>query len=280
MEARQLPDAVMMTTLGVWKGLWAKIIAFVPNLVAAVIILAVGYVVSRLLQKLGTALLQRVGFDRVSARVGLEDILARGNVHATASEIVGHVVFWLFMLTFLISATEALGLPNVSGTIGALVRYLPNVIGAAVIVVVGLTVAHFVRDLVRGGAETLGADYGRALGGLVYGVLVLVVASLAIGQLQIETVLFNRVVQIALIAAGLALALALGLGTRSIAMHIVAGAYVREMLTPGALVSVGDITGSLQEVGTIVTRLRAADGRTVYIPNGQLTETVVSQSSE
>jgi hypothetical protein len=277
MEGNQLRDAVVMTTLGLWKGLWAKMIAFVPSLIGAAILLIVGYLVGKLARHFVVVLLRRVGFDSASSRVGLHRILERAGIVVTAAEVVGHVVFWLLMLTFLVSAAETLGLANVSQTIDAFVLYLPNVVGAAVIVVVGTTVAAFVRDMVRSGAEGLGIDYARALATLAHGALLVVIASLAIGQLQIETALLNRVVQIVLIATGLGIALAMGLGTRDIAGHIVAGVYLRDLYRPGAKLSVDHREGKLEEVGTIVTRLTTADGGSVYIPNSHLAAVIVSE---
>jgi small-conductance mechanosensitive channel len=277
MGGTQLRDAIVMSTMGLWKGLWAKMVAFIPNVLGALVLLAVGYVLAKLARHFTTALLQRIGFDRASSRIGLHGILEQANIRLTAGEIIGHIIFWLLMLTFLVSASETLGLPNVSQTIDAFVLYLPNVIGAAVIVVVGMTVASFVRDLVRSAAGSLGVDYAKALGSLAHGALLVVIASLAVGQLQIETVLLNRVVQIILIAAALALALAMGLGTRDIAAHIVAGVYLRDVYRPGMKLSMGENAGTVEEVGTIVTRLATDDGRSVFIPNGQLTAAVVNE---
>ncbi|MGE0824442.1 MAG: mechanosensitive ion channel domain-containing protein [Candidatus Binatia bacterium] len=273
MNSEQVKDLVVSVT----ANPWAKIVAFAPNLMGMLFILVLGYLVSRGLQKIATLIFQKLGFDSLSVRVGLAGILQRTGIYITASVILGRLVFWLFMLTFLISATETLGLSNVSRTIDSFVRYLPNVIGAAVIVIIGMTLAQFVRDLVRSGATGLGVEYARGLGNLAYGVLIVVTGSLAVGQLQIETVLFNRVVEIVLIATGAALALALGFGTRDIARHVVAGTYLRDLYRPGMNISVGEDSGAVQDVGTVITRIRAEDGHTIYIPNGHLTEVVVRE---
>jgi small-conductance mechanosensitive channel len=119
-------------------------------------------------------------------------------------------------------------------------------------------------------------EYARVLANAVYVVLIVIVGSLAVGQLQIQTALFNRVVEIVLVAAGLALALALGLGTREIANHIVAGVYLRDLYRPGMEVTIGEHGGALEQMGPIVTTLRSADNHTVHIPNGRLTEQVVT----
>lgn len=260
------------------QNLGDRAAAFLPNLVAAAVILAIGYVVSAVLRRLSGGTLRRMGLDEATRRIGVRSNLDRAGIRSNVSDIIGTLVFWLFMLTFVISAAETMGLRDVSRTIDAFVRYLPNVIGAGVIVVVGLAIAHFVRGVVRSATSSLGLDYARGLSNLAYGVLVVVIASLAVGQLRINTALLDRLVEILLIASGGALGLALGLGTRDIAKQIVAGVYARDLFPAGAQLTIGEERGSLEEVGAVCMRLRTGDGRVLYVPNALITERVVEQS--
>jgi small-conductance mechanosensitive channel len=260
------------------RTLGDRAVAFLPNLVAAALILTVGYLVSAGLRRISRAMLRRMGLDEATRRIGIRSSLDRAGIQSGVADILGTLVFWLFMLTFLISAAETLGLRDVSRTIDAFVRYLPNVIGAGVIVVVGLIIAHFVRDLVRSATGGLGGDYARCLSNLAYGVLVVVIASLAVGQLKINTALLDRLVEILLIASGGALGHALGHGTRDNARQQVAGIYARDLFPAGAQLAIGEDRGALEEVGAVCMRLRTSDGRVLYVPNSLITETVVRQS--
>lgn len=257
---------------------------FAPNLFGMLLILVLGFIVSRFAERLVSMLLKRVGFDRVSQDVGIGLALSRARLEISAAEIVGKLVFWLLMLTFLVSAAEALGLENVSRTIDSFVGYLPNVIAAVVIVVIGVLLANFARELVASGATNLGVGYANVISRLVFGVILVVVGTLAIGQLHIETMLINRIVEIALIATSAALALAIGLGSRDTARNIIAGVYAREAFRPGTDIDCGKDRGKIEEVGAINTRIRVDSGeggvKAVYVPNGQLTEMMVRSYSE
>jgi len=256
---------------------WIKITEFIPNILGMLIILLVGYLVSKGLQKLTIVILKKLGFDRLGTEAGLDRLEEHAGIRLTSSDLLGLIVFWFFMLTFLISAAETLGLGNVSRTIGVFVRYLPNLFGATLILLAGLTLGRFIRTVVQNSVARLGLDYSRGLGSLSYGAIAIVTLSLAVGQLQIETVLFNRVVEILLIAAGIALALALGLGTRDIAKHIVAGVYVRDVYKPGTTVEIGSVRGTIRDVGTVITRIQDREAHTVYVPNATLTDTMVRE---
>ena len=277
MKLNDVADVSVDALWAPFTALWVKVIAFTPTLLAVLVIVVVGYVVSAVLRRLTAAVLRRIGFDDASRRIGVRAMLDRAGIAAAASDVIGGLVFWLFLLTFFISAAETLGLHNVSLTIDALVRYLPNVIGAAVIAVVGLTVAHFIRDAVRAGTASLGVEYAGGVSGVIYVMLIVIVASLAVGQLRIQTELFNRVVEIVLVASGGALGLALGLGMRDVARHLVTGVYARELFRPGTELSIGEDTGTVDEVGPLFTRLAGRDGRHLYVPNGRLTESVLHE---
>jgi len=274
---KQVSTEIASTIQQSMTELWTKVAGFVPNLVGMLVILIVGYIISKVLQWSAVAILDRVRFDKAGEKTGLNDAMQKVGIKRTASEIVGVLIFWFFMLTFLLSAAEALGLENVSQTIDSFVEYLPHVIGAAVIVVVGLLVANFARTAMQTALERLGVDYGKAASKLVYGVLIVVIGSLAISQLQIETGLINRVIEIGLLAVGAALAISLGLGTRDVARNVVAGVYARDSFKAGSKISIGDNQGTIEAVTAVNAKIRRDDGGVIYIPNAQLIDNVVHE---
>jgi small-conductance mechanosensitive channel len=259
--------------------MWTKLAGFIPNLIGMLLILVVGYLVSKVLQWTAAAVLKRIRFDRAAEKTGLSESMGKIGIKRTASEIVGLLVFWFFMLTFVISAADALGLENVTKTIDSFVGYLPKVIGATVILVVGLLIAGFVRTAVRTALERIGIEYASAASKLAYSVLIVLIGSLAFGQLQIEITLVNRVIEIVLLAAGAALALALGFGTRDIARHVVAGVYARESFKVGTHLRFGEDEGTVEAVTAVNTRVRTPQGEKIYIPNGQLVESLVREET-
>ena len=271
-------DEVQETVIRPMLGLWAKVVAFVPNIVAALLLLLVGYFVARLVSLGISKLLEKLGLDRLAERAGITTAVQSTGIETSASVIFGKIVYWLIFLTFLISAADTLGLPRVSSTIDDFVLYLPKLIGALLVVIIGLFVAHLVRSAVEAAVQSMGLDYGRPLGTLLYILMVVVIASLAINQLEIETALLNQVVSIMLFAIAAAVALSLGLGTRSIAGNIVAGLYARELFPPGDTIVVGDITGRVVEVSTTNTLIELEDGTTWSLPNSELIDRQVHTS--
>lgn len=267
----------------VWQpmvGLWSKVLEFLPNIAAAVLLLIVGYVVAKAVGLVITKVLAKLGLDKLTERSGVANAVQSTGLDASASSIIGKIVYWLIFLLFMIAAADSLGLPRVSDTINGFVQYLPKLVGAVLVVIIGLSAAHMVRTAIETAAQGMQLDYGKALGSLVYALMVIVVISLAIGQLEIETDLLNQVVSIMLFAIGAAVALSLGLGTRNTAGNIVAGLYARDLFPPGDKITVGDVSGTVIEVSTTNTLLELEDGTTYSVPNSLLVESQVHTTEQ
>ena len=264
------------TIVTVMTTLWIKIAGFLPNLAGAILLLLIGYFISRFVSFILAKGLDKAGFNKLSDKVGVAATLGRANIKLGAAEIVGKLAFWVIMLTFLVTATETLGLPRVSETLDEFILYLPKVIGAALVLIIGLFVAHFVRDLIRSSAEGIGVEYAKPLSAAVHGVLFIVVVSLAIGQLEIDTGLLDTVISILIAAIGVAVAISLGLGTRELAANILAGVYARDLYRAGDVMELNDIRGTLDSIGTVKTQIKQQDGSLVSVANGVLINSCVS----
>jgi small-conductance mechanosensitive channel len=250
--------------------IWGKVAGILGNVAVAALLLVAGHFLGKLLASIVSKLLNKVGLDTLSEKAGLSDGMMGASFSLTPSLVLGKIIYWLVFLTFIISAADKLGLETVSATINNFVLYLPKVIGAFIVVIVGLFVAGLVRTGIETALAGLNLGYEKALGGLVYGVIVIIVLSLGVNQLEIETDLFNQVVVIFLMAGAGAVALALGLGTRDVAGNVVAGVYARELYQPDDLLKVGDVMGTVIAVTSTSLVLQTEAGTRLTIPNSRL----------
>jgi small-conductance mechanosensitive channel len=155
-----------------------------------------------------------------------------------------------------------------------LLDFLPNVIAALVVFLVGSMVARLAGNWVSLIAAAGGLDYARRLGSLVQYVVTLFVMVLALGVLGIQVGLLVTAITIMIGAFGLAIGLALGLGARTIVYHILAGYYVRQRYQPGQTITLGQISGEVSGTGSVNTIVATDEGSTI-VPNGVLLEATV-----
>lgn len=267
-------DPWSQSLLGAMSALWAPIAAFIPRLFGALLVVAVGFLVAKLLDTLLSKLLAKVGLDRLVAGTGVTKLLGRVGIRVPISTLIGKIVYWFVLLIFLVSAAESLGLARVSATLDMLALYVPKVFGAGIILLVGVLLGQLVSGMVRGAAEGVGIDYAGGLARIAQGLIIIISISVAIGQLEVKTELLNYVIAIGLISVGLAGALALGLGSRELVSQILAGIYVRELYEVGQRVRLEalGLDGEIEEIGTAKTLLLTDDGEVVSIANRVLLE--------
>lgn len=196
----------------------ASIFAFVPRLISFLVILFLGWIIAKALERTVNWLLRRIGFDRMAQRVGLTRIEQRMNIHLDAVRLLGRIVFWFVFLIFLLPAVDSLGLTTISALLSTLITYIPNVFVAVLIFFLGMLLATFVADVVRSfmstryGNPTIYANIARsAILGLT--------ALMALEQLGVAPTLLNILFTAIIGALALAFGLAFGLGGRETAQH-------------------------------------------------------------
>lgn len=252
-----------------------NILSWLPSLAGALLWLVIGWIVARIVQFILANLLRRLGLDRVSEKAGINKFLTDANLDPSISRMIARLTYWLILLIFILAAAESLGLEGVASTLSALVAYLPNVLAATLILVIGGLIARLVGDGIGALAIQSGLSTGALLGQVIRYVLLIFIGILALGQLGIQTTLLSTVTVVLITAIALALALAFGIGSRDVARNIMAGMHVKDNYTIGQALKVRGISGKVVNVGTVKTLLET-DGGLVSLPNTVLIDEEVT----
>lgn len=252
----------------------SDVVAWLPNLGVALLLILVGWIVARLAQAILGGLLRRLGVDRVAERAHANKFLVSIGMGSSTVDLFARLVFWLILLVFLLAATESLGLAGVVDTLGGLIDYLPNVLAAALILLFGGLLSRVLGDAIGGLTEQSGLEGGAALGRVVRYALFAFAIILALQQLGVETTLLTTTTLALIGAAALALAVAFGLGSQQLARNIMAGFHVREEFIIGQELTIGDQQGVLIQIGNAKSKLQTDQGE-ISIPNSLLAEGVV-----
>lgn len=251
-----------------------EVVDFLPNLIGAVLVLFLGWVASRLTELVAGRILRTLGVDRAAARLHFGDVLRRAGVNLPVSGIVARLLFWLLMLTFVLSSVETLGLEAVTQTLHRLVGYIPNIIGALLTTLLGFLLARFLGTIASSAAAAAGFASARRLGFLaqiLVGALVIVIATEQIG---VATTVLIVPLTAVLGALSLAGGIAFALGARPIITHILAGHFLKRSLPRDVFVEIEGKRGVIERIGPTDTLLRDGEKRW-SVPNAQLIECVV-----
>lgn len=271
-----MPTTTTITDWGVatWTGLTAGLtafFAFLPSLLGAALILLIGWGVASLLYTLTDKLLDAVRFDALMARIRVDEAINRSGVRIDPSNLIATLVKWSVLLVAFMMAAEKLGLTQVSMGISSILGYIPNVIAAALILGLGLLLAGFVSNLVRGAAASAGVRTTELLADLAYWAIAIFAALGAIGQLNIAPTLVQTLYTAVIAAIALAGALAFGLGLREQARDVVAGRALTDHVHEGDEIVMGDVRGRVTRVGALKTLITGSEG-TISVPNHLLAD--------
>lgn len=202
------------------RSSWYQIAGAAPRVMVAMLLLIVGWLLAKLVQRVAIKLMRLVRLDTAAERSGLEDFLVRGGVRFTLVTLIGQILYWGLLLIFAVAVFNVLGLAMGPELVARLTRYVPNVVVALVVLVFGSMAARFIRGLVEAYLGNVGMKGGANIGLLVQGALLAFVAILALEQLGVAVNLLASAFQLAFGGFCLALALAFGLGGRSWAESI------------------------------------------------------------
>ncbi|MEX1111825.1 MAG: hypothetical protein WEC84_00005 [Candidatus Andersenbacteria bacterium] len=216
----------MATNAGTWTDaivtsltdLWAQFISFIPNLVAALVVFFVGWAIAvavgRLIEKGLTVLRVNAAFENLQ---GLKRAVEQGGLKLNVPKLVGEIFKWFLLIVTLLAATDILGLNEVSGFLGAVLLYIPNVVVAALILVIAVVLANFVYRTVLASVEAAGFTSGGIIASISKWAIIVFALFAALLQLNVASGLIQTFLTAFSAMLAIAGGLAFGLGGKELA---------------------------------------------------------------
>lgn len=195
-------------------------IGFLPALIGAAIILMLGWLISGFLARLIERALKAVGIEGAVERSGIGDFVRRSGTKMTVSGVIAALVKYFIFLIFVQAAANVLGIPQLTEIINRIILFIPNVIVALAIIVIGSLIARFLSGLVRSSVSELGVGSPNLLATLTQYIVIGFAVIAAIDQLGIAATLINTLLVGLIGSVALAVGLAFGLGGRDVAAQI------------------------------------------------------------
>ena len=205
--------------------LWQRMLAgaeslgtIVPALIGAGVILLTGYFLARQIEKWTDHLLKKMEFNKVAAAGGLTDAMERAGTRLDPVHAIGKLLFWLVMLVVILLSATALGLESINQMFGMMLSYIPTIIAALIIVILGMIVGEFVRAIVLASAGNV--EGVPTLAKVAKTAVILIAIFMALQQVGVAGDIVTSAFTLILGAVALAFGLAFGLGNRELAGEI------------------------------------------------------------
>lgn len=200
---------------------WTRLAAFIPQLLAALLLLFIGWIVAKLIRAAFNKFLGVIRFDQLAQKSGVESFLKYGELEVSLSKILAELVYWLVMLVVIILVSDSLGLSKVTELFHKVALYIPNIIIAIIVLVFGTLLARAINRVVFAYLKNIGVEGALTISTLSEYAIQIFVVFVALEQLNIGTQLLTTAFAIGFGAVCLALAIAFGLGGKDWAADVI-----------------------------------------------------------
>jgi hypothetical protein len=261
--------SVLSPALTSLNSFFAQVIAAIPRVIAAGIILLIGYIIGRGVGWAIAKILEKTKFEPTMQRTGLGQAVTRSGW--SMSRIISTAVRWFIYIFFITAAVNALQFTQLAQALTNIWLWIPNLVAFIIILVIGSIIAEFVGNWAQKELPARGVPGGKAIGIAAKGILYAIVFVTAITQLQIGAGILNMV--IAALVWGLAGAIAIGLGVGMafglkdlLPSLIHSSANVESTLKRGQKIRFDGRTGTIKQAGAFHIILENDEGKTVVVP--------------
>jgi len=214
-------DSLVENIPNSFEGLWNGMLQVLPGIAEGIVILIVGWVIAKLVSRFVGKVIEVIRLDNLLASAGIKAFFQRAGIKLNIDKVFEEIVKWFILIAFFISAANAFGLPQINGFLSSVLNYIPNVIIAAVIMIIGILIANFVSDLAHGTTQATKTGKPHLVGAIVKYAVIIFTAIIALDQLQVGATLLDSFFNNLGLAIAAAFGLAFGLGGRDAAADII-----------------------------------------------------------
>lgn len=242
----------------------------IPKVLTALIVLLVGRLIASTIRKIIQRILSALQLDKFANQLNDIDLVQRSGMRIELSTLIGQMAYYVIMLGFIIMATDLLGIQVITDMVRSIIGYLPSLLSAFVMFLMGLFLADMVRNVLHTALRSMGMQSAGFISSGVFYFLFITVAVSALAQAKIETGFISSNLTVVIAAIAAAFAIGYGRASRDLVANYLAGYYNRDKVRLGDDVEMLGVRGKVVMIDATSLILQT-DERAIIIPLGKLT---------
>lgn len=261
------------------EELGKNFLGIIDNLVGALLLLIVGFIIARVLTRILRKILEKIGIDKLADRLNEIDLFYKNNIKITPSKLIPKIIYYILIFIFTIAATDVLGMAVISNLMSELLNYIPNAIAAFIVLVIGLVVADLLKNLIKTTCESLGIPAAGVISTAVFYFVFINIIMMALKQGNIETDFIEQNISIILAGILLAFSIGYGLASRGLVANFLSSFYNKGKVAIGDIVTIDGVKGEVIAIDNLSVTLRMGNTTTI-VPLSKLTTESLSIHDE
>ncbi|MCF8323332.1 MAG: hypothetical protein K9I84_00120 [Leadbetterella sp.] len=237
---------------------------FTSNFISAIVILLIGWIIAKTASIVIKNVLSRIGVDKIGDKIKDIEAIKKFNLDFKLSNIVAWIVYVFIMLFLSVSAADKLGVPAISNMFLMLVNFIPKVIVAGVMTLIGLFLSDVARNFVVALCKSFNIASGKLIGMGIFFFLLFITVILALGQAGINTALLESSFNIIVGGMVLAFSIGYGLASKDILLNILSSFYSKNKYVEGQIIEILDVKGKILKIDNTSIVIETAGGQTIF----------------
>lgn len=247
-------------------------VPMIVNIFIGLLIFLVGYIVAKIIYKIILNTLKALKLDKVDDMIRKVDMFKA--LDFNLPKFLAKLVYYLILLLVLQISVQSMGISSLSNGLNAILAYIPKLMTAAIVFLIGVFIADVIKNALRSTTESLNIKTGKFISDAVFYLLVVIIALMALAQAGIDTTLITN--NLTMLIGGVLLAFMIGFGfaSKDLMSSMLSSIYVNDSLSVGSEVKIGDVSGKIIEMTSTAVIVKSGE-RKVSIPMHKLTSEIV-----
>ncbi len=246
------------------RSIIQDIVGALPGIIGALVVLIVGWIIIKITTMVLKRVLKVAQVEKFSEKINNAKLFGEeSKIKISITKIILGFVKGFLWLMFIIVAADVAGLTVISEEIANLLRYLPVLLSAVVIFMIGMFAAKLIKNALVSVFNSMGIGGSKIISNIVYYIIIIFVLITALNQAGIDTEIITSNFTLILGAFLLAFAIGFGLGSREIVGTLLYTFYARKNYAIGDKIKTKNIEGTIEGIDSIFVNIKTKEGRLV-----------------
>lgn len=242
------------------QELWRDFLNFIPKVFLAIGFVILAWIILKTINFILKKILSVTKIDSITTKLNEAELFGKSDYNVVPSKIILKFVKYLLILIFIVIASEILGLKVVSEGLGKFIAYLPILISALLIFVVGVYIASLIKNAIKNTFNSLELSGSNLVSNIAFYAIVVVVSITALNQAGVDTEIITNNLTLILGSILISFTIAFGLGSRDVVQRLLFGFYSRRNFEIGQHIKTEDVEGIIQQIDNICITIKTNDG--------------------
>ncbi len=252
------------TLLETFNEMIKSFMSFFYNLIGAIIILVIGWVVAKMVAAVTQKMLEKIGADKIGEKLNDIDAIKSLKLEIRLSAIISTVLYYFILIFMLRPAADTLGVPAISDMVKLLVEFIPKIISSALMLSAGIFLADALKNFVVTLCKSFNIAAGKLIGTAIFFFLLIIFVIQAVAQVGINTSLLES--SFNLLVGGIIFAFAIGYGfaSKEILLNIISSFYSKNKYKEGQVIEIDGVKGEIIAMDNTTITLKTVDSKTIF----------------